>query len=144
MDNIPTTASPAGIVVICVVAVACLAFWLTAVMVAAQGRRVPRRDGMTLPGSVLGGTHVAAGGRSVAPNRDTAAVAVGTSARAEAGASAPGEAGASAPGQTHVPPRIPSQREVPAQQGVDPAPGPAVPTPRSGDADRPSRTGTGA
>jgi hypothetical protein len=60
-----TTASPAAIWVICVVAVACLAFWLIMVMVVATRpdprlRRVP-----AMSGPVFGGIHMATGGRSV-------------------------------------------------------------------------------
>jgi hypothetical protein len=60
-----TTASPAAIWVICVVAVACLAFWLIMVMVVAirpdpRLRRVP-----AMSGPVFGGIRMATGGRSV-------------------------------------------------------------------------------
>lgn len=122
MDNIPMTTSPALIVVICAVAVVCLAVWLTAIMVAARAPRAPRRDSAALPGSVLGGTHLAAGGRSVAPNRDTAAVSI--------------------PRQRRTDDQPGSVPEAAAEAG--PARGPAVPTPRGSDADRPAPTGTGA
>ena len=65
-----TTATTGEVWVICVVAVVCLAFWLAMVAWAdrnpvGRGRRVP-----DMRGPVLGGMHVAGGGRSVSPNRD--------------------------------------------------------------------------
>jgi hypothetical protein len=69
-----TTASPAAIWAIVIVAVVCLAFWLIMVMVYAN-RPDPRYRRMAdMPGPVLGGIHMAAGGRSVAPTRDASAV----------------------------------------------------------------------
>jgi hypothetical protein len=63
--------SVTGIVVICVVAVAGLAIWLIAVALAARKPRWEHvRGGRRMRGSVQGGMHVAAGGRSVAPRRD--------------------------------------------------------------------------
>jgi hypothetical protein len=60
-----TTASPAAIWVIVVVAVVLLAFWLFMVMVFAN-RPDPRlRPAAGMPGSVLGGIPMAAGGHSV-------------------------------------------------------------------------------
>jgi hypothetical protein len=140
MDNTPTTTSPALIVVICVVAVVCLAFWLTAIMVASRGPRTPRRDSAALPGSVLGGTHLAAGGRSVAPNRDAAAVSVGPPVPAQLAPDAR-EATRAAP------PSIPGQRQgaSPEPEAASPhAAAPAVPAPRGGDADRPAPAGRSA
>ena len=77
VEAVRTTASPAAIWTICVVAVGCLAFWLSAIWVADKnpvwkhwrGWRMPE-----MPGPVLGGVHVAEGGRSVAPNREAPAV----------------------------------------------------------------------
>jgi hypothetical protein len=65
-----TNTSGAGIAAICAVSVACLAFWLAAVMLAS--REKPGGGGRQLvppPHAVTGGMHVAEGGRSVAPNR---------------------------------------------------------------------------
>jgi hypothetical protein len=60
-----TTASPAAIWVICVVAVGCLAFWLIMVMVVAN-RPDPRfRRVAAISGPVFGGIHMATGGRGV-------------------------------------------------------------------------------
>lgn len=65
-----TNASPAAIWVICAVVVACLAFWLIAVAVAARPTPPARHQAvMRMTRSVVGGTHRAEGGRSVAPNR---------------------------------------------------------------------------
>jgi hypothetical protein len=164
MDNIPMTTSPALIVVICAVAVVCLAVWLTAIMVAARGPRAPRRDSAALPGSVLGGMHLAAGGRSVAPNRDTAAVSVPAqmapastaavqAAPAQTVPAGPAAADPAPPPEAPraAPARIPGQRqgaspepEATSPRDAAPAPAPAVPTPRESDADRPAPTGTGA
>jgi hypothetical protein len=60
-----TTASPAAIWVIVVVAVVLLVFWLFMVMVFAT-RPDPRlRPAASMPGPVRGGIHMAAGGHSV-------------------------------------------------------------------------------
>jgi hypothetical protein len=60
-----TTASPAAIWVIVVVAVVLLAFWLFMVMVFAS-RPDPRlRPAANMPGRVIGGIGMAAGGHSV-------------------------------------------------------------------------------
>lgn len=74
IEAVKTTASPAEIWAIVVVAVACLVFWLGAVAWADRhplwrGRQVPE-----MQGPVLGGMHVAGGGRSVAPNREAPSV----------------------------------------------------------------------
>jgi len=69
-----TSASPTAIWVICAVAVACLAFWLIMVMVYAAKPSVRHRRMPRMTGPVLGGMHVAEGGRSVAPNRELPAV----------------------------------------------------------------------
>jgi hypothetical protein len=65
-----TTASPAAIWAICIVAVACLAFWLIMVSYADRHPYVRQRRLPDMPGPVLGGIHLAEGGRSVAPNRE--------------------------------------------------------------------------
>lgn len=71
-----TTASAGEVWAICVVAVSCLAFWLIMVAWADRnpiwrGRNVHVSE---MEGPVLGGMHVAGGGRSVAPNRDAPSV----------------------------------------------------------------------
>jgi hypothetical protein len=86
LSAVHTLASPAGIWAIIIVAVVCLAFWLTMVVTMAQRgyarderrqRRAPQlphvgeRD---LP--VVGGMHAGAGGRSLAPSRDEPATAM--------------------------------------------------------------------
>src|SRR5215475_12040973 len=69
-----TTASPAAIWVICAVMVGCLAFWLGAVWHADRHPYVRHPQIPDMPGPVLGGTHLAEGGRSVSPDRDAPAV----------------------------------------------------------------------
>lgn len=69
-----TTASAGEVWAICIVAVSCLAFWLSMVAWADRhpiwrGRQVPE-----MQGPVLGGMHVGGGGRSVAPSRAAPAV----------------------------------------------------------------------
>jgi hypothetical protein len=61
-----------------VVVVLCLAFWLTAVMVAARQPGFSRVRSEKMPTGVHGGRHLAVGGRSVGPTR-TALVAAATS-----------------------------------------------------------------
>jgi hypothetical protein len=69
-----TTASPAAIWTIVVVMVACLVFWLGAVVLADRHPYVRHPQIPEMPGPVLGGTHLAEGGRSVSPDRDAPAV----------------------------------------------------------------------
>ena len=66
-----TTASPAAIWTICVVALGCLAFWLGAI---AFADKYPFWRAQNMPGPTLGGIDMAEGGRSVAPGRDAPAV----------------------------------------------------------------------
>lgn len=74
-EGVHTNASWPAILAICAVAVAGLAFLLFAVAFAdAHPRVAPRRQQPEPPGPVVGGTHTAAGGRSVAPSRDSSAV----------------------------------------------------------------------
>jgi hypothetical protein len=69
-EAVRTTASPAAIWAICVVAVVCLAFWLFMINYADRHPYVRHRRLPDMPGPVLGGIHLAEGGRSVAPNRE--------------------------------------------------------------------------
>ncbi len=69
-----TTASPAATWTIVIVAVVLLAFWLIMVMVYANRPDPRHRRLADMPGPVLGGIHMAAGGRSVAPNREAPAM----------------------------------------------------------------------
>lgn len=113
IDAVQTHPSPAGIWAIAVVAVASLVFWLAVVAIASRkpgaSGRPPRGPGAG--GSVLGGTHVAAGGRSVAPNRDAPATLAGAE---------PDAAQDAAPGAA-VPPRQRTAEE-PAAPPREPAP----------------------
>ncbi len=81
VSAVRTTASPAAIWTICGVVVACLAFWLGAVAVAASRPAVRNRRVPYMPGPVLGGIHLAEGGRSVAPSREAPAVLAGAAGR---------------------------------------------------------------
>ncbi len=74
VEAVRTTASPAAIWAICVVAVGCLAFWLGALAVADRNPYWRHWRNPDMPGPALGGTHVAEGGRSVSPDREAPAV----------------------------------------------------------------------
>ena len=69
-EAVRTTASPAAIWTICVVAVLCLAFWLFMINYADKHPYVRHRRLPDMPGPVPGGIDLAEGGRSVAPNRE--------------------------------------------------------------------------
>jgi hypothetical protein len=74
-EGVHTDASWPAILAICAVAVGGLAFLLVAVAYAdAHPRVAPRWQPPEPPGPVAGGSHTAAGGRSVAPSRDSSAV----------------------------------------------------------------------
>jgi hypothetical protein len=73
-EAVKTTASPAEIWTIVVVAVSCLAFWLGAVAWADLHPLWRGRHWSEMQGPVLGGMHVGGGGRSVAPNREAPSV----------------------------------------------------------------------
>ena len=124
-----TSTSPAGLWAIVVVAVACLAFWLVMVVGWAARPDVKRlrqrwtglpagEETMAPIGPVMGGSHVAEGGRSVAPRRDAPAMAM-----AGARTGADGEPEAAEPGAAD------GAGEEPAVTGDDM---PTVPRPRSG------------
>jgi hypothetical protein len=70
---VQTTASPAAIWTICAVTVGCLAFWLGAITIADRHPYVRHPQIPDMTGPVLGGTHLAEGGRSVSPDRDAPA-----------------------------------------------------------------------
>jgi hypothetical protein len=87
--------------VMCVIILGCLALWLVAVFMAARNPvwRNPRTE---IKGPVQGGRHIAAGGRSVAPDRDQSAMESGipdTPAQVpvQAGTAEPDWQGASVP-----------------------------------------------
>jgi hypothetical protein len=91
-EGVHTNASWPAILAICVVAVVCLAALLFAVTFAdAHPRVAPRPQQPELPGPVAGGVHTAAGGRSVAPSRDSSAVP-GEDFFTDLAAARPGEA----------------------------------------------------
>ena len=122
VEAVRTTASPAAIWVIVVVAVGCLVFWLAAIWVADKNPFWRHWQAPEMPGPVLGGIHAAEGGRSVAPHREAPAVFTepleGVPAQR---AAAPEPAAAPAAGEA-------------------PAAGQALPAQRSADADHPERT----
>jgi hypothetical protein len=165
-----TNTSTTGIWAIIVVAVACLAFWLGAVALAARDPGVRHRRMPDLMGPVLGGTHVSDCHRSVAPSRISGATFADAEAEAMLGADADADAdygsvaatsgapaassapaaasGARVPGQ-----RVPGGAPVPSQPGTghpgagQPGAGqaeaPTVPAQRASDADQPRRAGAG-
>ena len=69
IEAVRTTASPAAIWTICVVALGCLAFWLGAIALADKYPRWRHWQAQDMPGPALGGIP-AAGGRSVSASRD--------------------------------------------------------------------------
>jgi hypothetical protein len=130
VEAVRTTASPAAIWAIVVVALVCLAFWLIAVSYADSHPYVRQRRLPNMPGPVLGGMHEAEGGRSVAPNRDAPAEREDLLADLAAAPPQPGHPGAAAaeagqPGVTAETDRPP----VPAQRGPQ---APAEPVPGRG------------
>jgi hypothetical protein len=158
LSEVHSLTTSAGIWAIVIVAVICLTFWLVMVVAVAprgysrdryrrQPPPVPHLGGRDLP--VVGGMHVSAGGRSVAPSRDEAATAMPV--RAEA----PGTNGTGA-GETGAEvtrddlPSVPAQRSAqpsqrPARQPAGPSPldlgGPVPPRQREPEADQPVRRG---
>jgi hypothetical protein len=134
-------ASATAIWVIVIVAVCSLAFLLTAVMLAARQPYFTNSRRPPLTGPVVGGVHLAAGGRSVAPNRDAPMVFTEEEAselRQAAGqpdrASQPGATRPQVPVQPLPAARTPSEGlpAQPAQQA------PALPGQRAADADKPT------
>jgi hypothetical protein len=124
-EAVRTTASPAAIWTICVVALGCLAFWLGAIAVADHYPFWRHWQAPDMPGPVLGGIDAAAGGRSVSPSRDAPAVFT-------------------------EPLEAPAQRGTEAAAaGTPPAAGDAataaaeLPAQRTADADHPERSVTG-
>ena len=111
-----TTASPAAIWAIVVVAVVFLAFWLIMVMVYATRPDPRQRRLADMPGPVLGGIHMAAGGRSVAPTRDASAV-LGEDFLTDLAAARPESEAAQVPAQRGPQaPAGPPAEPVPAQR----------------------------
>jgi hypothetical protein len=144
---VQTTASPAAIWTICAVMVGCLAFWLGAVTLADRHPYVRNPRIPDMPGPVLGGTHLAEGGRSVAPERDAPAFFTDVEVTE---LTSPVAAGPARPGR----PLVPEQRETEAlpasAQEARPQPPtavppamPAMPAQRTGDGDRAKRSVAG-
>jgi len=143
-----TTASPAAIWTICAVMVGCLAFWLGAVWHADRHPYVRHPQIPDMPGPVLGGTHLAEGGRSVSPDRDAPAVftdvEVTELASPAAADTAPGRP--MVPDQRGTEPLLASAQEAQPELPVAQAPArPAMPAQRAGDGDqaKPSVAGPG-
>jgi hypothetical protein len=146
VEAVRTTASPAAIWAICVVAVACLAFWLSMVTYADKHPYVRHRRLPDMPGPVLGGIHLAEGGRSVAPSRELPAVLPDLATtgpevpaqRAPQAPSAPTEpaaAGAPAEPATAGAPAEPAAAPSPASTGARPE---SVPAQRTAPGDTPA------
>jgi hypothetical protein len=148
-----TTASPAAIWAIVAVAVGCLAFWLGAVVMADRHPYVRHPQVPDMPGPVLGGTHLAEGGRSVSPDRDAPAVftdaeVIELTAPVMAGPERPG--GPPVPEQRGTEPLPASGQEARQQPPVAkplamPAT-PGMPAQRAGEGDqaKPSAAGPGS
>ena len=109
--------------------VACLVFWLGAIVIADRHPYVRHPQIPDMPGPVLGGTHLAEGGRSVAPERD--APAFFTDVEVAELASPVVVVGPERPGQARVPeqrgteaPPVPGQQ---ARQQPPAAKAPAMP-----------------
>jgi len=158
IEAVKTTASPAEIWAIVVVAVACLAFWLGAVAWADLHPLWRGRHWSELHGPVLGGMHLGSGGRSVAPNREAPSVLTNVDEvpydqrdydpedeiAAQWTEAAPGtgeygeywvpvQRGAEAwPGTAPPAQAQPTQAQPTTEQAV-----PAMPTQRTGEADQP-------
>jgi len=133
VEAVRTTASPAAIWTICVVAVVCLAFWLIAIYYADSHPDVRHRRLPVMPGPVLGGIHMSEGGRSVAPSREAPAARGDLRTDLAAAAPQPGHPGAAEADQ----PRVPAQRGRQAPAPPVPARG-AEPGPRGTAADAPT------
>ena len=144
---VQTTASPAAIWTICGVMVGCLAFWLGAVTLADRHPYVRNPRIPDMPGPVLGGTHLAEGGRSVAPERD--APAFFTDAEVTE-LTSPVAVGPARPGQ----PPVPEQRKTEAlpesaQEArsqlptAKPPAMPTMPSQRTAEGDRAKRSVAG-
>jgi hypothetical protein len=160
-------ATPAGIWAIVIVAVVCLAFWLTMVVTVAQrgyarderrrrqAPQLPRVGGRDLP--VIGGMHAGAGGRSLAPSRDEPATAMPqpVAPSATTGLATPQGAETTRDDMPSVPaPRSSQPSQRPAAQPAGPSPldlgGPAgapepgvqwtAPRQRESEADQPARS----
>lgn len=140
-----TSTSTFGLWAIVVIAVACLAFWLVMVVGFAarpevrrlRQRRPGGQETMTPLGPVMGGTHAAYGGRSVAPRRDAPAMAMAgpwTGAAGGPEATEPGVA-AGAGGEPAVTreemPRVPRPRSGGTSGMTTSAGYPAGTTPRA-------------
>ena len=74
IEAVRTTASPAAIWTICVVALGCLAFWLVAIALADKYPFWRHWQAQDMQGPALGGIQMAEGARSVAPSRDAPTV----------------------------------------------------------------------
>jgi hypothetical protein len=137
-----TSASPAAIWTICIVAVACLAFWLGMVSYADRHPYVRDRRLPDMPGPVLGGTHLSEGGRSVAPSRELPAdLTLAEQQIPPQRAPQP----AQAPARAEAPPGpVPAQRTADATAEAPTEPIPAQRT-QGADAetDHPAGSGTG-
>jgi len=129
--------------------VACLAFWLGAVTLADRHPYVRNPRIPDMPGPVLGGTHLAEGGRSVAPERDAPAFFTDDEVTE---LSAPAAAGAAPHGGPLVPeqrgteplPASGSAQEARPQPPTDKQPAmPTMPPQRTGEGDRAKRSVAG-
>lgn len=157
VEAVRTTASAGAIGAIVGVAVICLAFWLIAVAYADAHPDVRHRRLPEMRGPVLGGIHMAEGGRSVAPNRGAPAEGGGLLADLAATGREAGQPDVAAEPDR---PRVPAQRgplaptepaaargpeSGPRGEGAADAPTEPIPAQRGAPADieAANRTGTG-
>lgn len=152
-----TYASTGEIWAIVVVAVVSLAIWLVGIAWTAEHPMWRHHQLPDMQGPVVGGMHVAEGGRSVAPNREAPPVlTIVDETRPDQGDTAPYPATAPypgspapypGPGPAADRPRVPGQQrqegvaQPPAGQRAGAQPMPAQ---RTGEADQPEHAATGA
>jgi hypothetical protein len=133
IEAVRTTASTGAVWAIVIVAVVCLAFWLAVVAWADMHPIWRHHQDPEMQGSVLGGIHLAAGGRSVAPDRTEAAI------ETEERRGVPAQ-----PGMEPEPAMAPGTEQPAAAYGPGAARGPGLPAQRSGEADQPRPASTQA
>jgi hypothetical protein len=126
------------------VVVVCLASWLILVRFADDHPRYKMTRKPRMTGPVLGGMHLAEGGRSVAPNRDAPAEFTEAEARAmshfaEPGLPVPMPVQRTATTRPSVPSQPLPSRQPPGASQPSAAPGLRLPDPRDATHDEPAK-----